>query len=501
MSDIVLSPGIRSNLLALQRTADLAELTQERLSTGRKVNSALDNATNFFTSAALNNRANDLGRLLDFISNAVQTIEAADKGLSALNDLVEAAESRARQALQTPANRAETVGTASFTSTAALAGGGAGTPQLGAGDTLTITAGSQAITLTVGTNAATVGDIVDAVNATDFARASLTTEGFLSIEAIDGSDLQIDFLDVSVGGQDLTQLFGYSGSPQFSTTGQSYTSTTDLNALAGATDTLTLTDASGGTKVITFAAADGTAGDGNAQTVQGLLDEVNSTNFATAKLEDGNLVITATDNAAPFQLAYNDTSTSLFDALDDFGFKTLLNTRIEVGAAESTERQTLAAEFDLLRTQIDQLTGDVGFNGVNLLQGDDLVVTFNEDNTSTLDILGVNFDADGLGIGVSTRGFQDNASIESALSQLENAIGSIRRQAGTFGANLSVVKIRENFAGDIINTLQVGADNLVLADINQEGANLLALQTRQQLSSTALSLASQGDQSVLQLFG
>ena len=100
MSDIVLSPGIRSNLLALQRTADLAETTQTRLSTGKRVNSALDNATNFFTAQALHDRANDLNRLLDFISNAVQTIKAADDGLSAITSLVESAESIGRQALQ-----------------------------------------------------------------------------------------------------------------------------------------------------------------------------------------------------------------------------------------------------------------------------------------------------------------------------------------------------------------------------------------------------------------
>ena len=232
MSDIVLSPGIRSNLLALQRTADLAETTQTRLSTGRRVNSALDNATNFFTSAALNDRANDLSGLLDFISNAVQTIEAADNGLTALNSLVESAESTARQAIQITANRAETSGTTAFATTNALVGGGAGTPDLGTGDTLTIAAGSQNITLTVGTNAATVGDIIDAVNATDFARARLTTEGFLSIEAIDGTDLQLDFTDASAGGQTLTQLFGYSGAPQFSTTGQSLTSTQRVDGLS-----------------------------------------------------------------------------------------------------------------------------------------------------------------------------------------------------------------------------------------------------------------------------
>ena len=263
-------------------------------------------------------------------------------------------------------------------------------------------------------------------------------------------------------------------------------------------DQFVLTATDGTVKTITVG-ADGTANDNAAGSVQGLLDEINSTTFATAKLEAGNIVITSTDNSQPYTLGFNDVDTS-GDAITDLGF-VADGTRIEVGAAENTDRATLAAEFDLLRSQIDQLAGDSGFNGINLLQGDELTVSFNQDDTSTLSIVGVNFDSDGLGIATSTRTFQDNSAIQQAIDQLADATGTLRRQAATFGANLSVVKIRENFAGDIINTLQVGSDNLVLADLNQEGANLLALQTRQQLSSTALSLASQADQSVLQLFG
>jgi flagellin len=100
MSDITLSSAVRSNLLSLQNTADLLAKTQERLSTGLKVNSALDNPTNFFTASSLNSRAGDLGRLLDGVANATQTLEAADNGIAAITDLVESAQASARQALQ-----------------------------------------------------------------------------------------------------------------------------------------------------------------------------------------------------------------------------------------------------------------------------------------------------------------------------------------------------------------------------------------------------------------
>ena len=101
MADITLSKAVRSNLLNLQSTATSLGKTQERLATGLKVNSALDNPTNFFTASSLNSRAGDLGRLLDAVGNATQTIEAANNGLSAITKLVESAQATARQALQT----------------------------------------------------------------------------------------------------------------------------------------------------------------------------------------------------------------------------------------------------------------------------------------------------------------------------------------------------------------------------------------------------------------
>ena len=111
------------------------------------------------------------------------------------------------------------------------------------------------------------------------------------------------------------------------------------------------------------------------------------------------------------------------------------------------------------------------------------------------------FNSAGLGINAaSTDAFQTNSAIDTTLAELDTAIGTLRQQGSTFGSNLSVVEVRQNFTKELINTLETGAANLTLADSNEEGANLLALQTRQQLSSVALSLASQADQNVLRLF-
>src|SRR6202023_859093 len=102
---------------------------------------------------------------------------------------------------------------------------------------------------------------------------------------------------------------------------------------------------------------------------------------------------------------------------------------------------------------------------------------------------------------ISGNGFQDNHNIDTTVSSLDSALTTLRTQAAQFGSNLSTVQTRQDFTKNLINTLQTGSDNLVLADTNLEGANMLALQTRQQLSTTALSLANQANQAVLRLFG
>src|SRR5207344_2917630 len=100
MSDIVLSASVRQNLLSLQSTANLLATTQERLATGKKVNTALDNPTNFFTAQALDNRASDISNLLDGINNGVQVLQSANTGITSLQKLIDSAKSIANQALQ-----------------------------------------------------------------------------------------------------------------------------------------------------------------------------------------------------------------------------------------------------------------------------------------------------------------------------------------------------------------------------------------------------------------
>ncbi|MBK5960966.1 hypothetical protein CCR97_22575 [Rhodoplanes elegans] len=167
----------------------------------------------------------------------------------------------------------------------------------------------------------------------------------------------------------------------------------------------------------------------------------------------------------------------------------------------NTTRASLQKDFNDVLDQIDSLSKDASYNGINLLNGDDLKVAFNEKNTSSLTIKGVTLNASNLGLNKQNgTTFQDNTKIDATISAINDALTSLRTQASKFGSNLTTVQTRQDFTKSMVNTLQTGGDNLVLADSNEEGANMLALQTRQQLSTTALSLANQANQAVLRLF-
>jgi flagellin-like hook-associated protein FlgL len=272
MSDIVLTAGVRANLLQLQSTAATITNTQSKLATGKRVNSALDNPINFFTAQGLSNRASDLTNLLDSMSTAISTIQAANNGLTSITKLVQSAQALASQAQQT---------------------------------------------------------------------------------------------------------------------------------------------------------------------------------------------------------------------------------------SDSTVRAGLATQYNAIKTQIDQLAGDSGFNGINLLDSTNstnLTVQLNERNTSSVTVNAVDSTSGGLAINNSTNNWASAADITAASTELTAALTTLRSQAQAFGSQLSTVQIRQDFTKAMVNTLQSGSDALTLADSNEEGANLLALQTRQQLSTTALSLASQASQAVLRLF-
>jgi len=167
---------------------------------------------------------------------------------------------------------------------------------------------------------------------------------------------------------------------------------------------------------------------------------------------------------------------------------------------DAAEQDALADQYTALLGQIDELALDSNYKGTNLLDAaQTLTVNFNEDGTSSLDIAGFDGSSTGLGI-VAAGDWNTAANITAAITSLDTASSTLRTSAKTLSTNLAVVNTRMEFTSQMINTLTGGADKLTLADMNEEGANLLMLQTRQSLSVTALSLSSQAAQSVLRLF-
>ncbi len=392
MSAINLSKAVRSNLLSLQSTAAQMAKTQERLATGNKVNSALDNPSNFFTAAGLNGRANDLGNLMDAMSTGIQTIEAANNGITAITKVVENMQSLVRQA------RADK--TAAATTPGAAVVGANATPNssTSTNNAMTFDVGGG-VTVSVATYASGAARSISDIAADINNHSQLS--GKVSAEVTAGGQLSLKNLT--------TTAIGVTG----------------------------------------FAAADSVTGDAT------------------------------------------DTSTLAAGT----------------GGGISDVRKSLMNQFNDLRGELDRLAQDAGINGINLLNGDALKLDFNENGTSSITIKGKDANGNDFGaldstkLGITTQtDFATDSTLDTLGTTLQSALGTLRTQAAAYGSNLTTVQNRQDFTKAMINTLQTSAANLTLADTNEEAANLLALQTRQQLASTSLSMASQADQAVLRLF-
>lgn len=570
---------MRSNLLSLKNTQSMMDKTQDRLSTGYKVNSAMDNPSSYFTAQSLNSRADDLSTLLDSIGQAISTLEVADQGITSLQKFVEQAKSVANSARDTANVSAKTTSSIKFDldNLKSQIVAEKAVPNAKAGDTMTIRVGdSTKLTGTANVNEdsklkdlgledATAGSIV--VDGKEYKLATDSTTGnSMTSKVAAASVMKIVGMD-----GDTYTLADESGNT-ISVAKANVTAGTVTTHTIGIGDTVTNTDEveitvseDGKTTATAAFKLTANAGTTTAYEAQSLTGKIETTinvakgstvaDFAKvvetmigtkvfdASIEESNLVFKTldttsievkgtiaeklgmdkgqtitledTDTAESLRLKINDLDgvSAEFDDKgrlvikseqgDDLVISGDLADKLGVSGAAtngSNERATYAKQFDAILTQINELVQDTSYKGINLLNGDNLTVVFNEDRTSTLELKGVTFDATGLGFTTAKNEWIDNDSIDTALDQISKATSSLRAQASEFGQNLSTVQIREDFTENMVNQLTTGADKLTLADMNEEGANMLALQTRQQLGINSLSLASQAAQSVLSLF-
>ncbi|SMQ66536.1 Flagellin FlgL [Devosia lucknowensis] len=246
---------------------------------------------------------------------------------------------------------------------------------------------------------------------------------------------------------------------------------------------------------------------GATKTIDELVTEINSKTIADGTDNPLKGKIRASNDNGKLRIENQSTQELLVDGINSQGVAngvSIADPDLRRSIDGNAVRAGLADQFNELRDQLDKLADDASFNGINLLRGDKLTITFNETGTSAIDIQTKDGETvNALNLGVPTqleeKQLDSDVTIDQLLTGLKAALDEVRSQASTFGSNLSIVQNRKAFTEAMINTLETGAGNLTLADMNTEAANLLALQTRQQLSQNSLSLASQADQSILQL--
>jgi len=354
----------------------------------------------------------------------------------------------------------------------------------------TVTDVLNAIDLATGVQTAsiTAGGVANLATASGQTNSSISISGALKISTGVNADLSI-----TSTGNALTAL-GLAGN-----TGTASAFTAARNSGVGGINgkTLTFTSFNGGTPVnVTF-------GDGTNGTVK-TLDQLN------VALQANNLNATIDANGKLTIITSNDyASTTLGSALSGGSIGGTLTSSLTFTTPQppiqdpvaQAARSSLVNQYNNILAQIDTTSQDSSFNGVNLLNGDTLKLVFNETGKSTLNINGVTFNSAGLGLSNLLAGvdFIDNGATNKVVTTLNAASSTLRSEASSLGSNLSVVEIRQDFSKTLINVLQTGSSNLTLADTNQEAANSQALSTRQSIAVSALSLANQSQQSVLQL--
>lgn len=408
VNDVSLTAGMRSNLVSLQGTVTLLNRTQERLSTGKKVNTALDNAVNFFTASSHMSRASNLNSLKDAMGEAIQAIKAADKGISAITSLIDQAKALGESAKGATKNQVK-IQFSTITE----------------GDTIVV--GGASYTAATGT--------------------SLTT--------FDPNTMFVAVSDMATTVSNLAKLINTND---------------ETSAAAGTGDYDMKAIASGSTLIL-------------------------ETKSNTVAMTEGNKASFYTVATAGEQTALTDTSgNNVFSA-----------------------RKTLGEQYSDIMAQIDAIAGSSGYKGTNLLMNEDLTVSFEQ---SALNVAGFSATASDLGLSVVAStdvtgvgagggvqssgtgwGWSLNIEVTQDLGKLEIAKSTLQSEAAKLSNNLGLITIQLDFTTNIANTLVEGADKLTLADMNEEGANMLMLQTRQSLGTTALSMSSQAAQSVLRLFG
>ena len=591
MSGISLTASMRSNLLSLQNIARQQDIVQNRLATGLKVSSAIDNPSSYYTASSLNNRAADLTALLDAMSQGVQTIKAASEAIASGTKFLEQAKAVANQALETAAVKLDkswfveqagadgaVVETAQELKDAVAAGKGLivvyGSISLD-NETITLQDGQKLVgteyfkdvdsnagyrnadgtrfshleisfegsssgVKTVGNNliadlsinftndrpfiggAVSITGTGNQVCNVDLAISSsetgsslrgalynegeVTLHGKINLSALDGWNVngigvsrghtviaEDAEVSINVFGKDSCGIINYDGA-SLDVYGRLYVNrgTTSQGAAV-----CNKSGVYSGNRIRFYAGSELMLDSdnlrwainyiGNELTVDaGVRMGISGHCFTSAGFSEDGAVNSILD------LAYLQGDNNRFKPSE--AFRAVEDSRLQ----NVRDTENFSAQYNQILEQYSALVADSGYKGINLLLAQNLKINFNEDRSSKIEVKGVNAGTENLGL--TTADWEAAADVEQSISELENAISTLRGFASEFGNYYSLVTTRQGFTENLINVLEEGADKLTLADMNQESANMLALQTSRQLAVNSLSLASQASQAVLRLF-
>ena len=615
-NNISLTASMRSNLLSLQNISRQVSSTQNKLATGNKVNSAIDNPSSYYTARSLNNRANDLDALLDSMGQAVSTIKAATTALETGATFLEQAAAVATSALET-AQVPDVSWFAQQEDVAAVV-----TTKAELLDVLDtkigniviyghIDMGAAQIQLKDGQNLVGVGYFATRnANATDSELNKFSSLSFdlgnslndTAVSANTGSNILSDLtINVNFGnrekltaitldsgtihnlnleiqansannsyqnfsrGLEAKEEVSFTGLNNFRQVGQSkyfaMIHGKNINLQDANLNILTQGDRAWGVYSIGSTVALNLYG-GSILSVNSddiSIDSININMYDNAQIFINQGFALGSINMHSSNNKIYSGSSNLYYAVSDLSYYSPAITMVEgatiaigtgtytapaggitdkkgtdpkdlttVGldktsddkASESDEYKQAFADFMTNKTsqfgtapdywateqereqynqilqQYDRVIADGTYKGTNLLKKDSLKVDFNQDRTASLNITG--FDASAAGLNLSSA--QAGSRLSSAIEEIRQAVLQIRAFSAELGNNYSIITNRQEFTENLINILTEGADKLTLADMNEESANMLSLQTRQQLAINSLSLASQASQSILKLF-
>ncbi len=518
MDSISLGAALRGSLLSARNTGRSLADVSLRLATGKRVNSALDQPQNFFAAESLNKRASDFVRVKTELQQSVLTIQEAASGIEALERLMDAAKAVANTSLilsaaGLPDPNIYTTGSPvngpdlqtqilaqapsaywrldeAAGGTAVSSAGGAPNGSYVGGPTL----GQPALYPNGGGTTPNFNGVNQRVDIPD--------SGLINVGARPQRTVELVFNATTVAGRQVLYEEGATVNSLaiYIDSGRVYVEGVDQGAWGPLGINAPIV--AGQTYHVAFVF------DQPSNSFTGYLDGVQIGTGSVANQvfpsHTGNVAIGATADGLWFHDGpFNGNGFYFNGQISDVALYNTALTQPEL-LAHATSLNDVGGleyhnfEFDKIMNEINRITLDASYAGVNLLGGDNLLTVLNDDRSSTLTTNGVDFTHDGLEI--KKNDFLGVGAIKTIIQSVDDAIKEVQLYGSTLSADLQIINGRRELAARTIETHQAAADDLTLADLSQEGANLLALEIRQNLGAQAISLAAESQQTVLKIF-